>query len=203
MGILVFTVAILPALGVGSFQIFKAESPGPTADRIVPKIKDTAIILYSIYIGITLIQIFLLKLGGMGVYDSVIHTFGTVGTGGFSNKAMSIGAFNSSYINIVISMFMILSGINFPCTTLLKEMEETLKMKIKNLPVHYCYKCNFTTLNLGGHGSIGKPLNMHYQVSSIITTTGYATVDYDQWSALARLFYSIDVCRSLCSTEAV
>ncbi len=192
MGILVFTVAILPALGVGSFQIFKAESPGPTADRIVPKIKDTAIILYSIYIGITLIQIFLLKLGGMGVYDSVIHTFGTVGTGGFSNKAMSIGAFNSSYINIVISMFMILSGINFSLYYQFYKGKWKETLKNEELRIYLsiiAISVTLITLNLGreAYGSIGKAFeHALFQVSSIITTTGYATVDYDQWSAFSK-----------------
>ncbi|HHY22822.1 MAG TPA: TrkH family potassium uptake protein, partial [Clostridiaceae bacterium] len=96
MGILVFTVAILPALGVGSFQIFKAESPGPIAGRIVPRIKDTAKILYTTYLLMTALETFLLVLGGMSLYDALIHTFGTVGTGGFSNRNASVGAFGST-----------------------------------------------------------------------------------------------------------
>ena len=113
MGILMFTLAILPTLGVGGFQIFKAESPGPVKDRIVPKIKDTAKILYITYISITIIEVILLMLGGMTFYESLLHTLGTVGTGGFSSRNASIGAFDSTYIHIVISIFMILSGVNF------------------------------------------------------------------------------------------
>jgi trk system potassium uptake protein TrkH len=113
MGILVFTVAILPALGVGSFQIFKAESPGPIAGRIVPRIKDTAKILYTTYLLMTALETFLLVLGGMSLYDALIHTFGTVGTGGFSNRNTSVGAFGSTYINIVIAVFMVLAASNF------------------------------------------------------------------------------------------
>src|SRR5690606_24355159 len=90
MGILVLTVAILPAIGVGGFQIFKAETTGPIAEKIVPRIKDTAKILYAIYIGITIIQALLLCFGGMSLLDSLLHTFATVGTGGFSPKNASV-----------------------------------------------------------------------------------------------------------------
>ncbi|MFS8542058.1 MAG: TrkH family potassium uptake protein, partial [Tissierellales bacterium] len=90
MGILVFTVALLPMFGIGGFQIYKTESPGPTPDRIVPRVRDTAKILYTIYAIITAIEIILLVLGGMSLYDSAIHTFGTVGTGGFGIKANSV-----------------------------------------------------------------------------------------------------------------
>ncbi len=113
MGILVFTVALLPALGVGGFQIFKAESPGPTADKIVPRIKDTAKILYVTYFSITLVQIIFLKLGGMSFFDSLLHTFGSVGTGGFGIKNNSVAFYESSYIHLVIGFFMLISGINF------------------------------------------------------------------------------------------
>src|SRR5699024_10761862 len=99
MGILVLTVAILPALGVGSFQIFKAESPGPTKDRMVPRIKDSAKLLYSIYLAFTILLIILLKLGGMSMLDSILHGFSTIGTAGVSTRNTSIGSFNSTYIN--------------------------------------------------------------------------------------------------------
>ena len=113
MGILVFTVAILPALGAGTFQIFKAEAPGPIAGKIVSRIRDTAKFLYITYIGLTLLEIILLKLGGMNLFESTLHTFGTVGTGGFSVRNSNIAAYKSPYIHIVISIFMILSGTSF------------------------------------------------------------------------------------------
>ena len=113
MGILVFTIALLPALGVGGFQIFKAESPGPTADKIMPRIKDTAKILYTIYFSITILQIILLRLGGMSFFDSILHTFGSVGTGGFGIKNNSVAFYDSTYIHIVIGVFMLMSGVNF------------------------------------------------------------------------------------------
>lgn len=113
MGILVFTIAVIPTLGIGGFQIFKAESPGPVKDRIVPKIKDTAKILYTTYIIMTIVQVVFLLFGKMPLYEAVVHAFGTVGTGGFSTKSASIGAFNSTYIDMVIGVFMVLSGVNF------------------------------------------------------------------------------------------
>lgn len=113
MGILVFTLALLPALGIGGFQIFKAETPGPVAGKIAPRLKDTAKILYITYITITLAEVALLVFGGMSIYEAFLHTFGTVGTGGFSSRADSIGAFDSSYIHMVIAFFMVASGVNF------------------------------------------------------------------------------------------
>ncbi|NLM38386.1 MAG: TrkH family potassium uptake protein, partial [Firmicutes bacterium] len=113
MGILVFTVAFLPVMGVGSFQLYKAESPGPTVDKIVPRLRDTAKILYITYAGMTVLEIILLLLGGMSLFESAVYTFGSVGTGGFSTRNASVGAFSSTYIHIIISVFMIISGINF------------------------------------------------------------------------------------------
>ena len=98
MGILVFTVALLPALGIGGFQIYKAESPGPVAGKIAPRIKDTAKILYKTYTIITLCLVILLLIGKMSLFESLIYTFGTVGTGGYSNKNNSLAFYDSSYI---------------------------------------------------------------------------------------------------------
>ncbi len=113
MGILVVAVAILQMMGSGGFHVFKAESPGPIADKIVPKIKDTAKILYTAYIIISLAEFILLMFGGMTAYESAIHTFGTLGTGGFSTRNASIGGFNNSYIYIVISIFYVHVGAEF------------------------------------------------------------------------------------------
>lgn len=113
MGILVFTIALIPTLGGGSFQIFKVESPGPAPDRIVAKVSDTAKVLYMSYFTITISQILFLVFGKMPLFDSLLHTFGTVGTGGFGIKNDSIGAYDSTYIHLVIGSFMVLAGINF------------------------------------------------------------------------------------------
>lgn len=192
MGILVFTLAILPAMGVGGYQIFKAEAPGPIAGRIVPRIKNTAKILYIVYVGITLLQIILLRVGGMDLFDSAIHTFGTVGTGGFSNKNASIGHYNSTYIYMVISVFMLLSGINFflyyallkgKWREVLKDKELLFYLSIVGITV--------TLITLNINSSIYKNLgesfkHAFFQVSSVITTTGYATVDYDKWTTFSK-----------------
>lgn len=192
MGILVFTIALLPALGVGGFQIFKAESPGPTADRIVPRMKDTAKILYTIYIGLTFIEIILLVLGGMSLYDATLHTFGTVGTGGFSTRNSSVGAYNSTYINIVISIFMILSGVNFSLYYQLIHRRWKDFFKDDELKLYLGVVGVSTVLiafNLGDfYDNIGNALeHALFQVSSIITTTGYATADFDAWPTFSKV----------------
>lgn len=192
MGILVFTLALLPALGIGGFQIFKAESPGPIAGKIAPRLRDTAKILYSTYITITIIQVVLLKIGGMSLFDSFIYTFGTVGTGGLANKNASVGAYNSSYIHIVIGIFMLLSGINFSLyysmihgkiKDVLKDEELRLYFGIVLVAV-ICiginlYMTSYTDMGLAFKDSF-------FQVSSIITTTGYTTANFDIWPSFSK-----------------
>lgn len=192
MGILVFTLALLPALGIGGFQIFKAESPGPVAGKIAPRIKDTAKILYLTYFVITVIQIILLRFGGMPLFDSFIHTFGTVGTGGFSMKNASIGAYNSNYIHLVIATFMILSGVNFSLYYSLfkgrwqevyKDEELRLYLTIILLAVVAIginlYKTSYSSITIAFKDS-------YFQVGSIITTTGYSTANFDLWPTFSK-----------------
>lgn len=192
MGILVVAVAILRALGSGGFHIFKAESPGPVADKIVPRIKDTAKVLYTAYISISIIEFVLLLFGGMSPYESAIHTFGTLGTGGFSTRNASVGAFNSSYIFIVISIFMIMSGVNFSL------YYDLFKGKWKEV-----FKNSELRLYLGiiFAAVIAITINTHmnfyhnifeafkhslFQVSSLMTTTGYTSFDYEKWSSFSK-----------------
>ena len=192
MGILVFMVALLPAMGIGGFQIFKAESPGPTADRFVPRIKDTAKILYITYITMTLLEIILLLFGGMTLFDSMIHTFGTVGTGGFSSQSLSIGAYDSSYVHIVVTVFMILSGVNFSLYYVLYKGKWKEILKNQELKLYLgiiLTSAILITLNLkfATFQNIGTAFkDALFQVSSIITTTGYATVDFDIWPAFSK-----------------
>lgn len=192
MGILVFTVALLPTIGVGGFQIFKAESPGPVSDKIAPKIKDTAKILYITYITISLLEIILLKLGGMSLYEANIHTFGTVGTGGFSSRNASIGAFNSTYIHVVISIFMVLSGTNFSLYFAL--YKGRWKEIFKNEELRFYLGIIFaSTLLIGLNLKFTSYKNTgiafrdsFFQTSSIITTTGYATANFDKWPTFSK-----------------
>ncbi len=113
MGIVVLSIAILPFLGVGGMQLFKTEAPGPTTDKLTPRIRDTASLLWGIYAGLTLLETLLLMFGGMDWFDAVTHSFATLATGGFSTKNTSIAYFQSPYIEWVVIIFMYLAGINF------------------------------------------------------------------------------------------
>ncbi len=192
MGILVFTVALLPALGIGGFQIFKAESPGPVAGKIAPKIKDTAKILYTTYFAITILQIILLKIGGMSFFDSLVYTFGTVGTGGFATKNNSVGFYNSTYIHLVIGFFMVFSGVNFSL------YYSIYKGKIRDVFYNeelrlYLGIIFVSTVAIGinlfmtSYNNMGLAFrDSFFQVGSIITTTGYSTVDFDLWPSFSK-----------------
>lgn len=192
MGILVFTLALLPALGIGGFQIYKAETPGPSEGKITPRLKDTAKILYLIYSTITLSQVALLIIGGMSTFDAFVHTFGTVGTGGFSSKNLSVGAYNSTYIHLVVAIFMVISGVNFSLyyslfrrklIDLFKDEELKLYLKIIGIS-SLAIALDLWLLN---YNSIGFSLrDAFFQVSSIMTTTGYSTVDFDLWPTFSK-----------------
>lgn len=194
MGILVFTVAILPMLGIGGFQVYKIESPGPTSDRIVPRVRDTATILYTIYTIITVAEIILLKLGGMSLYDSAVHTFGTVGTGGFGIKGTSVGYYNSTYIHLIIGTFMIMCGTNFSLSYSLykrkwKEViiDQELRLYL-SIILASVVLIAFNIYNSMSYNNFGLALrDSYFQVGSIITTTGYSTVDFDQWPTFSKL----------------
>nr|WP_330401016.1 TrkH family potassium uptake protein [Sporanaerobium hydrogeniformans] len=194
MGILVLTMAILPSLGTGSMQVMKAESPGPIVGRIVPKLGQTAKILYSIYLGITLLEVLLLYLAGMNLFDAFIHTLGTVGTGGFSNMNASVGHYNSALIDWIITIFMILCGVNFSLYYLI--LKGNIKTFFKNNELRVYLFILFgaillITLDLlarNTYGSFTEALRFSsFQVASVMTTTGYATTDFDKWSMFSRM----------------
>lgn len=192
MGVLVLTLAILPSVGANSFHIMKAESPGPTPGKLVPKIGQTAKILYSIYIVLTLGEVLLLLAGGMSLYDALIHAFGTAGTGGFSNKNSSIGYYDSPYLEGVITVFMLLFGINF--ALYYYGMKGNLKSVYKDEELRfYLFVVGTSVLFIGtdlasiGFYSPGTSFReAAFQVSSIITTTGYATVDFNLWPVFSQ-----------------
>lgn len=187
MGILVFTVALLPALGIGGFQIYKAESPGPVAGKIAPRIKDTAKILYKTYTIITLCLVILLLIGKMSLFESLIYTFGTVGTGGYSNKNNSLAFYDSSYIHWVIGIFMVLSGINFSLYYSLykKRFKEVFKDGELRLYLGMIFGATLAiaiNLLLTSYSDFGVAIrDSFFQVSSLMTTTGFSTVDFDLW----------------------
>lgn len=192
MGILVLTLAVLPAIGVGGFQIFKAESPGPVSDKLVPKMQQTATILYTAYFGMTLLQTVLLMLGGLGLYESLIHTFGTVGTGGFSIYNNSVGAYESAYVQWVITIFMIAAGINFALYYELYKKKmgnvlENAELRLYMLLLSAAMLALFINLQLQQSGAWTDTFrHTAFQVASIMTTTGYTTVDYEMWTPFAQ-----------------
>lgn len=191
MGIVVLTVALLPLLGIGGIQLLRAEAPGPSMDKITPKVTQTAKILWLIYVGFTVIEIVLLKIGGMSLFDASTHTFGTLATGGFSTKAASVGAFNSAYIHIVITVFMVLAGMNF--NLFYKVISGNFKgfFKDTEMKVYIIIFLVITLLIsidlLGTYGSFGKSLQFaSFQTASILTTTGYATTDFALWPEFSK-----------------
>ncbi|SET26940.1 trk system potassium uptake protein TrkH [Natronincola peptidivorans] len=192
MGILVLTLAVLPALGVGGFQIFKAESPGPVSDKLVPRMRNTATILYTAYLGITILEMILLLAGGLTLYESALHTFGTVGTGGFSTYNSSIGAYESSYVVMVIAIFMIASGVNFSLYYELykKNFKEIYKnSELKLYLSIIAISVLLITLNLYGnvYDNIFETFKQaFFQVGSFITTTGYTTTNYEEWPGFSQ-----------------
>lgn len=186
MGVLVFVLAFMPLSEKRSMYLMRAEVPGPSVDKLVPKVRSTAKILYGIYIVLSIILTILLMCGGMSLFDSLIHMFGTAGTGGFSNKTASIGYYNSAYIEGVITIFMVLFGINFNIFYLILIKKFTTAFKNEEVKV-YLGIIAFATIAIAINifSIYGTPIKAFryavFQVASIITTTGYATADYDLW----------------------
>jgi len=191
MGIVVLTVAILPFLGVGGVQLVRAESPGPTLDKIAPKITQTAKILWYLYLGLTVLETVLLMFGGMDLFDALTHTFGTLATGGFSPRNASVGAYDSGYIDWVITIFMIMAGLNFGLYHKLlngdvRDIFRNTEFKAY-LGIFAVSVLIITLALLDIYGGFGKALRYAgFQAASIITTTGYATADFDLWPMAAK-----------------
>ncbi|RHO61535.1 TrkH family potassium uptake protein [Butyricicoccus sp. AM05-1] len=192
MGILVFMLIVLPLAGGQTIYLMRAESPGPSVSKISPHMRDTALILYAIYFGLTVLQIILLLLGGMPMFDAICVSLGTAGTGGFGNWNDSIAHYDSAYLQNVISVFMILFGINFNAYFLLLTRKFKQLFKIEEIRVYLGVIAVFTTLiafNVRGCFSSLRESFHHslFQVASIITTTGFSTVDFNQWPAFSKL----------------
>lgn len=192
MGIIVLTVAIFPLLGIGGLQLIKAEAPGPRVDKLTPKVTETAKILWLTYVILSVLETILLMLGGMNLFDALTHTFGTMATGGFSPRNASVGAYDSAYIDAVITVFMVLAGINF-----------VLYHRIVARRVHSivqdgelrAYLSIFVVASVVSgvvlaerYGGFLQGLRYgSFQVASILTTTGYATADYTLWPYIAQI----------------
>ena len=203
MGIILLTIAILPILGISYGKLFNAEVPGPTKDRLSPKIKSTAKILWLIYLGMTFLETVLLMFGGMDLYNALCHTFGTLATGGFSTQNASVGMYNSVFIETVIIFFMYLAGINFALHFHL------IKGNIKKFFANREWQV-FTVVLLTAVGFIALNLYLSpnqalakykdfpealrasfFQVFSITTTTGFTTENFNLWPAFSKFLLVI------------
>ncbi len=189
MGVLVF-VMMFTNISDRSLHIMRAEMPGPIVGKLVPRAKDTSRLLYIIYIAMTVVLIVLLKVGGMPLFEAVLHSFGTAGTGGFGIKADSIAGY-SPYIQWVITIFMILFGINFNVYYLI--LAKRVKTALKSSEM-WTYLAIIATaaaaiaVNIHGtYTSISETIRQSaFQVASVITTTGYATTDFDLWPTFSK-----------------
>ncbi|MGI6778932.1 MAG: TrkH family potassium uptake protein [Acetivibrionales bacterium] len=193
MGVLMLTIAILPMIGAKSFHIMKAESPGPNPGKLVPKIGQTAKILYGIYIGITLVEVLLLLLAGLPLYDSLIHAFGTASTGGFSNMNASVGSYNNVAVEVIITVFMLIFGTNFALHY--QALKGNIKSYLKNEEFRLYIGLTVVSVILVAVNINGSVFNniwesvrhSTFQVASIITTTGYFTQNFDMWPVFSKV----------------
>ena len=193
MGIIVLSVAILPFLGVGGMQLYKAEVPSPVPDKLKPRIRDTASVLWKVYALISLVEVVLLMVGGMDLYTALCHTFTTMPTGGFSTKNASIAHFNSIYFDCIFIFFMLMAGINFSLHYQLlrgKPLAFWRDSEFRFFLGTVVFLVLVVSFNIYGsiYNSLGQAFRYGaFQVVSIITTTGYATADYEQWPAMSQL----------------
>lgn len=193
MGIIVLTIAILPFLGVGGMQMFKAESPGPTVDKLSPRIAGTAKILWSVYVFFTALETVLLMLAGMNLFDALCHSFGTMATGGFSTKNASVAAYSSAIIDYIIIIFMIIAGINFSLHY--KLFKGKFSDFFKNAELRFFLSLIavatlliFLEVLIYHYETAGEAVQYSlFQVVALLTTTGFGTADYEQWSITSQI----------------
>ncbi|MEZ4708510.1 MAG: potassium transporter TrkG [Caldilineaceae bacterium] len=187
MGIIVLSLAILPYLGVGGMQLFKAEVPGPVADKLTPRIAQTAKLLWGVYVLLTLAEVVLLMLGGMSLYNALCHSFATMSTGGYSTLNASVGGFNSAYIDYVITFFMFISGANFALHYHFLRGDFRVYLRDKEFLVFAgIVVCATLIISLDifrlYEGAAPTLRYALFQVVSIGTSTGFGTADFEQWS---------------------
>jgi len=191
MGIILLSIAILPLIGVGGLQLFRAEVPGPTADKIKPRIAETARTLWLVYAGLSAVEAVLLLFGGMDLFEALCHTFGTMATGGFSTKNASIGYYDSAFIHYVITLFMFLAGVNFALHFTALRGNIRAFWRDTEFRVYVSIILFFTLFQaVILSGQAGKSIfqSLRYgvfQVVSIVTTTGYSTADFEAWPKAA------------------
>lgn len=203
MGVLVFLLAIVPLSGGSNINLMKAESPGPTVGKLVPKVKYTARILYIIYFSFTLIQIALLLFGGVSLFDSVTLSFGTAGTGGFGIKNDSMASY-STYVKWVVTIFMVLFGVSFNAYYILLYSKNKKGFLIEEVKWYLIVVVVATVIIayriVGISGSVKTAItDSAFQVASIISTTGYSTCDFDLWDDTCKTILVILTFTGACS----
>ncbi|MCI9353918.1 MAG: TrkH family potassium uptake protein [Firmicutes bacterium] len=203
MGVLVFLLAIIPMGGDRSMYIMKAEAPGPLVGKLVPKVKSTAKLLYLIYVFLTIAEILFLIAGGMPLFDSIVSAFSTAGTGGYSIKNTSIAAYNSAYIEYTIAIFMMIFGINFNLFYLLL-MKDFINI-FKNEELRYylgiiAVATILITANIASmYDSIEQAFrNAFFQVTALITTTGFVTANFELWPEFSKTILIVIVMIGAC-----
>ncbi len=193
MGVLVLCVAILPFLGVGGMQIYRAEMPGPSKDRLTPKIATTAKLLWGVYVTLSVVLTLLLYMGGMPLFDSLCHSFATMATGGFSTRSLSVGAYDSVYFDVVITIFMFLAGTNFALHYRAIAGKPLAYFKDSEFRYYLGFAviaCMIITANVWGtvYDSFWHSMRAaFFQGVSIMTTTGFVTADFDLWPNASRI----------------
>ena len=190
MGVLVFLLSLLPLTGGSHVNLMKAESPGPQVDKLVPKVQSTAKILYGIYFALTVLEVVFLLLGGMPLFESMLTAFGTAGTGGFGFKNDSFTSF-SPYIQWVVTIFMILFGVNFNAyflLLLLRKFNRAISEEVRGYFAIILVAIGIITANIYSlYNSFGEAVRQAaFQVGSIITTTGFSSCDFDLWPTLSK-----------------
>ncbi len=196
MGVLILTTALLPFLGINSTHLIRAESPGPVKSKLVPRASQSSKILYAIYLGLTAIQVLCLRIAGMPLYDSLIHAFGTAGTGGFSNRNLSVGAYGNPTFEIIITIFMLLFSINFALYFLV--LTGKLKQALKSDELRFFLAVTtLATIIISINIAASMPTyadavrTAAFQVASVISTTGFSTADFNRWPELSRMLLVI------------
>ena len=192
MGVLVLATAVLPSLGIRSSYLTRAETPGPVFSKLVPKQSQTSKILYGIYCVLTLVEMICLKLAGLPLYDAFIHAFGSAGTGGFSNRNLSVGAYANPTAEVIIAVFLVLFSINFALYFLLLSRRFREVLASDELRFFLLIVAGSTLLIFFNiypiYQNVGDSLrNAFFQVTSIISTTGFGTVDYVYWPTFSQM----------------
>ncbi|PIE55486.1 MAG: potassium transporter [Dethiosulfovibrio peptidovorans] len=193
MGIIVLSLAVLPFIGVGGMQLFKAEVPGPTPEKLTPRVQQTAVLLWGVYVLLSFLEVLALSIAGMNLFDALTHTFGTMATGGFSPLNGSVGQFHNPVFDWIIIVFMFLAGANFALHYMVLQgkllalwYDEEFRFYFKVIAFSSLSIMAFLMFS-GSYSSLEKAFrDATFQVVSIVTTTGYATADFDTWPQYTR-----------------